>query len=74
MSQLNFYVPKDMEQAIRKEARSHRQSLSSYLASLIKEHVRHDQWQKDFFAKVVAGWQGDFPTIERPPAEERDYL
>lgn len=74
MAQLNFYVPEQVEEAIRKEAKSRRQSISSYLADLVKDHVQHDRWQRDFFTKVVAGWQGDFPNIERPLPEERDSL
>lgn len=74
MAQLNFYVPDEIEQAIRKEARSKRKSISSYLAEVVKESVKHDQWQKDFFKKVVSGWQGDFPQIKRPLSEELEDL
>lgn len=72
MAQLNFYVPDEIEEAIRKEARSKRKTISSYLAQVVKESVRHDQWQKDFFKKVVSGWKGDFPKITRPLPEERE--
>lgn len=74
MAQLNFYVPDEVEDNIRKEAKARGKPISSYLAEVVKEHIRHDKWEKTFFTKVVGGWRGQFPTIERHPAEETDFL
>ncbi len=74
MSQLNFYVSDDIEKIIRAEAKSSGESISAYLAELVKSHVKKDRWQKDFFKKVVGAWQGDFPEIESLPIEERNSL
>lgn len=74
MAQLNFYVPADVEKNIRQQAKARGKSISSYLAEVVKKQVRQDRWHKDFFKKVVASWQGDFPKITRPFPEERDTL
>lgn len=74
MAQLNFYVPDEVEETIRREAKSHRKTISSYIAEVVKAHAQHDRWQKDFFSKVAGGWHGDFPKIERPLPEEREGL
>ena len=72
MAQLNFYVPAAVEKGIRQQAKARGKSISSYLAEVMKKQIRQDRWQKDFFRKVVAGWQGDFPKIERSLPEARD--
>lgn len=74
MSQLNIYVPNEMEKAIRAEAKKESKSLSAYLMDVVRGHLQHDKWQDGFFRKVVGGWQGDFPEINRKAAEERDLL
>lgn len=73
MAQLNFYVPDKIEQVIRKEAQARGESISAYLAQFIKERLQPQQWQEGFFTKVVGGWQGKFPKIERPLPEEVDF-
>ncbi len=74
MAQLNFYVPDDVEKAIRREAKARRKSISSYLSEVVKAQILHDKWQDDFFAKVVGKWRGDFPEVEKLSFEERDEL
>ena len=74
MAQLNFYVPDKIEEIIRREAKSKGESVSSYLGNIIKSNIPHDEWSKDFFTKVVGGWQGDFPVIEEPILKEIDSL
>lgn len=74
MAQLNFYVPEDVEVAIRREAMRRRKSISAYLSEVVKGHVKRDKWQRYFFTKVVGGWKGQFPKIESLPPEERPGL
>jgi len=74
MSQLNIYVPKDIEKAIRSQAKKENKSLSAYLMDVVKDHLRHDKWQKGFFTEVLGAWQGELPDIERQVAEERNLL
>lgn len=74
MAQLNFYVPDEVENKIRRAAMRRGQSISSYLAEIVKERVGGDsEWPDGFFEQVLGGWQGDFPEIERPPPQEREW-
>ncbi|MBI2336025.1 MAG: hypothetical protein HYU97_04610 [Deltaproteobacteria bacterium] len=73
MSQLNVYVPNELEKEIRRLAKRERQSLSRFLTEVLKNKIgQKKKWDKDFFTKVVGGWVGPFPKIEREIAEERD--
>lgn len=74
MPQLHFYVPDDVAEKIRQEARSAEVSVSRYLADLVKRELASD-WPEDYFRHVVGGWQGGL--LERPPQgdfEVRDPL
>jgi len=58
MPQLHFYVPKDLAERIQKEAKSMNQSVSGYLADLVKREMA-PTWPEGFFDDVVGGWQGE---------------
>lgn len=74
MGQLNFYVPSDVEDKIRRAAKRRGQSISTYLAEIVKEQIAGgNDWPPDFFTKTLGGWQGDFPEIEDLPPQERDW-
>lgn len=64
MSQLNIYVPNEIEEFIRQKAKSKGKTLSAYLAEIIKAHFKKDKWNKDIFSKVVGGWKGSYPNIK----------
>lgn len=75
MAQLNFYVPDKFEEVIRREAQAKGESLSAYLARLVKEHIQQEEWPKDFFTTVVGRLSEDFPDeIEREFPEEVELL
>lgn len=74
MSQLNIYVPNELENIIRQEAQNKGKTLSAYLAEIIKSHFKREKWNKNFFTQVVGGWQGSFPEIEKQLPEEREGL
>jgi len=57
MPQLHLYVSEDVAEATRARARSRGQSLSGFLAGLVRSQIA-GEWPKDFFAKVVGGWKG----------------
>ena len=74
MAQLNFYVPDETEELIRRAAKQRGQSISSYLAALVKERVGSNSgWPPDFFEQTLGGWQGDFPEREDLPPQDRDW-
>jgi hypothetical protein len=74
MAQLNFYVPDDIEAKIRQVAKLRDQSISAYLAELVKDCIdKGKEWPAGFFEKTLGGWQGDFPEIEDMPPQEREW-
>lgn len=74
MSQLNFYVPDDIEEQIRSAAQREGKSISLYISDIIKSKLPSKSWSKEFFSGVVGKWEGEFPTIERPLPQEREEL
>lgn len=73
MSQLNFYVPDELEEQIRKAAQEQGKSISAFLADLIRARFSAQGWSEDFFA-ALGQWEGDFPEIERSLPQEREKL
>lgn len=73
MAHLNIYVPDSLEKRIRTQAHKKGKKVSSYLTELVEERIHPKAWNKDFFTKIVGGWKGDFPEIERPLPEERKF-
>lgn len=74
MPQINLYVSDDFEKQIRAEAKRRRMSLSAYLTGLLQNRVGRKGWREGFFTRVVGGWHGDAPEIERELPEERRAL
>lgn len=74
MSQLNFYVPDDVEEEIRQAAQKEGKSISAFLADFVKSRLPSKQWSHDFFSSVCGQWDGEFPEIDRKPSQERDQL
>jgi hypothetical protein len=74
MAQLHFYVPKELAEKIRQEARATGVSVSRYLANLVKREIALD-WPEGFFEEVVGGWLGE--PLQRPVQddfEQREML
>jgi hypothetical protein len=62
MSQLNFYVPTELEEQIREAAQKNGKPISSFLAELIKSHFPSNQgWPKGFFETMAGSLGDDFP-------------
>jgi hypothetical protein len=72
MSQLNFYVPDDIEEQIKYAAKQEGKSVSAFLSELVKSKLPQKKWNKDFFESTVGQWVGDFPEIERQLPQERE--
>lgn len=72
MSQLNFYVPDEVEDQIRAAAKKEGKSISAFLAELVKEKFFSQQWSEDFFTSVFGQWEGEFPEIQRPASQQRE--
>lgn len=63
MAQLHLYLPEELAHEVRRRAASKNQSVSAYLAELVKGQIT-DHWPEGFFNKVVGGWVGE--PLERP--------
>lgn len=74
MSQLNVYVPEKIEKEVRKKAKAQGKSLSAYLVDVIRSEVCEEEWQPNFFTKVIGGWQGDFSEVPRTIPEPLENL
>jgi hypothetical protein len=72
MAQLNIYVAEDLEDKIRKEAQRRGQSVSAFVAELVRKELSVDEWPPGFF-DLAGSWSGDFPEIEDLPPQERDW-
>lgn len=74
MAQMNFYVPDEIEEKIKKEAKKNGKSVSTYIAELVKKHINgQSNWPKGYFESIAGKWVGDFPEIEELPEQERDW-
>jgi hypothetical protein len=74
MSQLNFYVPDDVEKEIRLAAQNEGKSISAFLAELVKSKFPSQQWSQEFFTTVFGQWSGEFPEINRALSQQRDDI
>ncbi len=72
MSQLNFYVPDEIEEQIKSAAKKEGKSISAFLAELVKSKFPQKKWNANFFKSVVGQWHGEFPEIKRPNPQQRD--
>ena len=63
MPQLHLYVPEAVASLVRQRARRRRQSVSSYLAEIVRREVGSG-WPEGFFDDVVGGWAGK--PLRRP--------
>jgi hypothetical protein len=73
MSQITIYLPEELEEQVRKLARSSGKSVSAYLADLARREVAPPRWPDDF-AGLFGSWQGRFPEIEDAPPEDDHRL
>ena len=74
MSQLNFYVPDELEEELRAAAQKDGKSISGFIADIVKSHFPGKKWPKNFFTEVCTQWEGEFPQIERNEPQEREEL
>lgn len=74
MAQINFYVPDEVEENIKKAAKKSGTTVSSFIAELVKNHIgAQNAWPQDFFENIGGKWEGEFSEIEDEPPQERDW-
>lgn len=74
MSQLNIYVPDEVEERIRAQASKEGKTISGLLAEIVKSRFSEKKSQTNYFSKFFGTWEGEFPEIERGSTTERDEL
>lgn len=75
MSQLNVYVPDQIEKQIRKKAKKLGKSISGFLTDILTKQVSpQNEWQKGFFTDVVGGWAGELSPPVRELPQDYDPL
>lgn len=73
MGQVTIYIPKDLEQVLRENARNAGKSLSAYLRELANRACRPKAWPEGF-NDLFGSWEGTCPHIADPPPETIDPL
>jgi hypothetical protein len=73
MAQVTLYLSDDLEKRLKREARRAKKSLSAFISELALRKLKPEQWPAGFEG-LYGSWQGDFPTPEDPPPEEREKL
>jgi hypothetical protein len=70
MPQLHFYVPEDIANKLREQAKAKNISLSKHIATIVQKETRLG-WPEGYFEEVIGGWQGE-PLVrpEQPKLEE----
>lgn len=63
MAQLHLYLPDKLAEEVRTRAAATNQSVSAYLAELVKSQIV-DDWPDGYFDRVAGAWVG--APLERP--------
>ena len=71
MAQVTIYLPDDLAERLRREAKKAGTSLSAYIAALAERKPGRRRWPPGF-EKLYGSWEGAFPDIEELPADERE--
>ncbi len=74
MGQLHLYLPDELAETVRQRARARGQSVSAYLATLVRSQFA-DAWPEGYFERVVGSWVGDpLERAEPLDAETRQEI
>jgi hypothetical protein len=73
MPTICIYVSDELANCIRHATAGKNMSVSRYMADLARRELIKE-WPKDFFEKVVGGWQGELEQGHVGPAEVREEL
>jgi len=73
MGQLNVYVPDELEEKIKKEAKREGKSVSAFVLEAVKSKVEPTGWSKEFLS-TFGSWEGEFPEIVDLPLQKRSGL
>ena len=72
MPHINLYVPKELDNEIRRLAKLQKKALSAFLTSLLQQVISNIGYKKQnkTLSNVVGRWKGEFPQIKRDLPED----
>ena len=73
MGQVTLYLPKNVEDIIKKEAKKNRKSISAYVTEILYQKLAPKKWSNSFL-KVCGTWEGEFGDIKDLKNSKRDPL
>jgi uncharacterized protein (DUF1778 family) len=73
MGQLNVYVPDDLEEKIKEEAKREGKSVSSFVLEAVKDKIEPDRWSAEFLS-LLDSPPTDFPEVTDLPLQKRKLL
>lgn len=73
MAQLNVYVPDELEEKIKKEAKRAGKSVSAFMVDAVRTQVDPKRWSAEFLS-TFGSWEGEFPEIKDAPLQKRRGL
>lgn len=68
MPQVTIYLPDDLLDEVKGEARRANKSLSAFMADLARRSVRPGGWPEGFW-DLFGSWDGEFTEPADPPPE-----
>ena len=69
MAQITIYLPDDMAQRIKREARRRRKSVSAFIADLATQRSPTSSWSKEILT-LQGRCKGSLDAPEDPPPED----
>jgi hypothetical protein len=73
MGQLNVYVPDDLEEKIKEEAKREGRSVSAFVLEAVKNRIEPDKWSAEFLTMMESS-PTDFPEVTDLPLQNRKVL
>lgn len=73
MGQLNVYVPDELEEKIKEEAKREGKSVSSFVLAAVKDKIEPESWSADFLS-MLESKPTDFPEVKDLPLQKRKQL
>ena len=72
MAQVTIYLPDELAERLRREAKKAGTSLSGYIAALAnRKPGRATRWPVGF-EQLYGSWEGEFPEVEELPPNQRE--
>jgi hypothetical protein len=69
MAQVTLYLPGDVADRIRREARKSGKSLSAYVTELAARELAPAKWPRGF-SRLYGSWVGRFPAVDDAPPDD----